>query len=73
MPPDYMAECGSSNSVERLKKIANIIASFARNAKRKQIPPDKAMEYWESELEWLKSNYYRGSFRFKWPSICVKL
>ena len=72
MPAEYKDEWGNPNSAKRLNKMANTIASLARNAKRKHDPPKKAIEDWEFDLDWLKSNYYRGSFLFKWPSTYVK-
>ena len=67
--PEHMQEWGQGGSSDRLQKMANAIASFARNAKRQENPrrPRKAINDWESDLEWLKSRFYSGSFSFQWP------
>ena len=68
----YMAEWGSPNTGSRLQKLANTIASLARNAKRRNNPPEQAIEDWENDLEWLKNTYYSGRFNFDWPRAVVR-
>ena len=70
--PQYMKEWGQIKSSQRLRKIANSLASFIRNAKRKNEIPDEAINDWENDLDWLKKKYYRGVFTFPWPSTEVK-
>jgi len=67
---DYREEWGSAESGKRLRKLAETIAAFARNAKRKNNPALlKAIGDWESDLSWLKQTYYDGRFdrQFNWP------
>lgn len=55
---EYMREWGTANSVQRLLKIANSIATFCRNAKRKSRPPESAIAAWDADLNWLRTNFY---------------
>lgn len=68
----YMAEWGTPNSSTRLQKLANSIASFARYAQRRASPPEEAIRDWEEDLGWLEETFYRGKFRFRWPSTYVR-
>lgn len=68
----YMREWGGPRSGERLLKMANSIAAFCRNEKRKSRPSEEAVSDWENDLEWLRRTYYRGRFRFHWPSVSVR-
>jgi hypothetical protein len=58
-------------SAERLRKIANVIASNASNAYRKgPAPLTEAIGDWESDLSFLKRKYYVGArLAFEWPSV----
>lgn len=64
----YMNEWGMPKSSMRLQKLANSIAAFARNAQRRESPPQEAIQDWEEDLSWLQETFYRGRFRFYWPS-----
>ena len=67
---DYREEWGSPESGKRLRKLAETIAAFARNAKRKNNPSLlKAIGDWEADLSWLRQTYYDGRFdqQFDWP------
>ncbi len=69
--PAYVAEWGSGCSSARLKKMAESIASFCRNDKRRQRAiMNRAIENYEKDLAWLKETYYDGRFdeRFRWPT-----
>jgi len=70
--PSYMREWGGPRSGERLLKMANSIAAFCRNEKRKSRPSEDAVSDWENDLEWLRKTYYKGRFRFQWPSISIR-
>jgi hypothetical protein len=70
-PWEYMVEWGDPSSGERLKKMADSIATFCRNMKRQGDAFRQAVADWESDLEWLKANYYHGHFRFQWPETAV--
>lgn len=70
--PNYMAEWGTPGSMQRLQKLANAIASFARTQKKKRIPPEEAIRDWEADLAWLKETYYQTGFLFSWPCVQVR-
>lgn len=71
-PPDYIREWGHPKSSQRLSKIAESIAAFCRNNKRKKAhSPLLAIQDYESDLEWLKREFYNGRYRFQWPSTAV--
>jgi hypothetical protein len=62
---------GPPKSAKRLQKLANVIASFVRNAKRKRNPPHVAISEWESDLRYLKRSYYTGIYDFLWPNTAA--
>lgn len=64
-------EWGESHSSRRLHKMADCLASFARKQKGKQRGSAEAIGDWESDLEWLKSEFYCAAFSFRWPSTYV--
>ncbi len=68
---EYMEQWGEAETKKRLLKMANTLASFARNAKRKENPLYAAIEDWEEDLQWIKEKFYKGKFRFNWPDTEV--
>ena len=69
---EYMREWGPAKSTARLKKMAESIASFARNEKRRNSSSyAEAIKDHEEDLEWLKQRFYTGAHRFQWPSTIV--
>jgi hypothetical protein len=65
--PEHMLEWGAPKSPERLRKMANCLATFTRNAKRRRTADyGIAIEHWESDLEYLRRTYYVGRFHFAW-------
>jgi hypothetical protein len=65
----YMDEWSTVKSAARLRKMANSIAQFAKNIKRRHDSSfDVAIEDWESDLAYLYDRYYVGHFHFDWPS-----
>jgi hypothetical protein len=68
----YISEWGETGSSRRLEKMANCLASFAR-FKKKDTSRDnsKAIKDWETDLAWLKQNYYDTKFNFSWPDTWV--
>jgi hypothetical protein len=70
-PPEYMAEWGEPDSAQRLHKIANLLASNCRNQKKRRRPSLEAIADWESDLDWLKTTFYHGRFKFQWPDTFV--
>jgi hypothetical protein len=70
--PDYMKEWATPRSRQRLKKLANTLASLTRNAKRNQAADmGNAVADWESDLTYLKRTYYDGRYQFVWPDTYV--
>ena len=71
----YMVQWGSPQSAQRLKKMAESIASFTRSAKRKRSQGnfDVAIADWEEDLAWLKQKFYDGVYDrvFPWPNLKV--
>ena len=71
----YMAQWGSPQSAQRLKKMAESIASFTRSAKRKRSQGnfDVAIADWEEDLAWLKKEFYDGVYDriFLWPNLKI--
>jgi hypothetical protein len=64
----YMHDWGPAGTTTRLRKLANELASFARNGKRKRSANlSSAVTDWEADLEYLYRRYYVGKFRFAWP------
>jgi hypothetical protein len=59
---------GGNGSSVRLQKLANCIASFARNAKRRcYASMELAITEWEEDLAYLKDKYYRPVDGYNWP------
>jgi hypothetical protein len=66
---DYMKEWGSPKSTSRLKKLAEALAAFTRNAKRNyNADYSQAIEDWQHDLDYLYHEYYVGHFHFDWPT-----
>lgn len=55
-----------------LKEVADKIATFCRNMKRRAAKSPggnyPSIEMWESDLAWLKDNYYDNPNEFRWPN-----
>lgn len=66
--PEYMEGWGKAASGRRLWKMANSIAAFCRNNKRKRNPSEQSIAEWEEDLEWLRKEFYTGRFGFEWPT-----
>jgi len=63
---------GEPNTSQRLKKIANCIAAFTRNAKRNKTSDySEAIQDWEADLTYLKRTYYDGRFDFRWSQTGI--
>ena len=68
----YHREWSEPLTAPRLKKIADSLASFARNAKRRNMHSwTRAIDDWETDLEFLFQKYYRDYFHFWWPTTGV--
>jgi len=69
---DQLNQWGEPKTPLRLQKMANCLASFARNAKhRKTRGLVTAITRWESDLAYLKKRYYRGKFKFGFPDTKI--
>jgi hypothetical protein len=67
---DYVKAWGNASSGVRLKKIADSIAAFCRNARRQNSESyEISIADYETDLAWLKRTYYDGRFdrQFTWP------
>jgi len=72
-PPSYLDEWGKPKSATRLQKMAETLAAFVRNAKRRRTAKLwGAIKDWESDLNFLYEQYYLNHFYFGWPSHDVK-
>jgi len=72
---EYIESWGGSHTGNRLLKLANCLAAFTRNAKKRSNRQlQTAIEHWESDLLFLKEEYYVGVYdnnikgSFPWPS-----
>ena len=66
----YMEQWGTAQSSPRLQKMADCLAAFARNAKRRSfVDMSCAIADWEADLEYLRTAFYIGryDFAFAWP------
>lgn len=65
----YMDEWGAPRTATRLRKLSYAIATFARNAKRRdRVHLATAITQWEEDLDYLKRTYYVGQYDFPWPT-----
>lgn len=70
-PQRYRQSWGKPGSSTRLLKMAESLAAFCRNAKRRPHEMQLAISHWEEDLDWLKRTYYDGNQVFEWPSTVV--
>jgi hypothetical protein len=64
----YIRDWAPPASAARLERLANELARFARNAKRKRTADmSSAIADWEADLRYLHRKYYVGKFGFGWP------
>ena len=69
VPEALIREWGDPLSSTRLRKVAYSIAWFARQQKGRPEPSLQAISKWESDLEFLKDEYYaKFHTNFLWPS-----
>jgi len=67
---EYMRQWDEPKSAARLQKMAESLAAFTRNAKRKALCDYRdAVADWETDLTYLHDEYYRGFFGFSWPTL----
>jgi hypothetical protein len=67
--PSYLLEWGDPNTEERLKKMSQSLAYFAKQKRRLDEDKfEKAIMDWEDDLDYLKEKYYdENNFGFTWP------
>lgn len=66
---EYILEWGDPKTGVRLRKIANVISSLTRSAKRRRFADmSRAISDWESDLLFLYERFYVAKFGFGWPS-----
>lgn len=72
-PLSYMRKWGAPRSEVRLHQMAESIASYARNMKRRVNAANyaQAISDWEDDLGWLRSEFYTGRFSFQWPDTFI--
>jgi aminoglycoside phosphotransferase family enzyme len=63
------AEWGGKKTSSRLKKMADSVAEFVRNAKRNPHDYIEAIHEWESGLSYIKATFYDGWHKFPWPNL----
>jgi hypothetical protein len=69
----YLGEWGQPGTAKRLRKLAESIAAFTRNAKRRNSGNfNKAIQNWEADLAYLKRTYYEEQFNFHWPRTALQ-
>ena len=76
LPPlnshEYTAEWGEPGTADRLRKLAETIASLTRNEKRRrQVSLQRAIDEREADLRMLRDEYYVGEFNFGWPDTGI--
>lgn len=65
---EYMDCWDSPETADRLKKMAETLASLTRNAKRRRDADfSMAISDWESDLNYLYHKYFVDHFKFAWP------
>ena len=68
-PADYIVKWGGPRTPGRLKQLAETLAAFTRNAKRRRnAVMDDAIRDWEADLKFIYDNFYVGHFGFAWPA-----
>jgi hypothetical protein len=70
-PRDYMQKWARPGTRARLRQLVETLAAFARNAKRRDANLSKAIDDWETDLDFLFHEYYRGRLGFNWPRTSV--
>lgn len=69
----YLGEWGQPGTAKRLRKLAESIAAFTRNAKRRNSGNfNKAIQNWEADLAYSKRTYYEEQFNFHWPRTALQ-
>jgi hypothetical protein len=71
--PAYCRAWGPPGAPARLQRLAQEIARFTQNAKRKRSADmSDAISDWEHDLNYLYRQYYVGKFHFGWPKVASR-
>lgn len=71
-PDEYLIAWGEPRTAKRLQKIAETLAAFVRNAKRRHDEHlADAISEWCADLRFLYETYYLNRPVFSWPSVAV--
>ena len=63
----YMAEWGKPGSSERLRRIKTHLDSMI-DSKFGQESMAAAVQKWQHDRSWLRAEFYRGHYKFQWPT-----
>lgn len=68
----HVQQWSEPESANRLFKMANCLASFARNGQHmRKSYMDRPVKRWVSDLRYLRERYYRDRFHFDWPDSSI--
>lgn len=67
--PSYAKQWGDPKSATRLKKLADSLAAFARNAQRSPNDMRVAIQEWKDDLDYLYHTFYQQWHKFPWPEV----
>lgn len=68
----YAVQWGEPKTSSRLEKLANTIAAFVRNAKRRDDNNmEVAIQEWTEDLNYLRARFYERWGDFPWPNVAV--
>jgi len=67
LPDHYKNGWGLPVSSHRLRKIADSISFFCKSFVARHGCSYDAVDHWESDLAWLKREFYDNHFSFPWP------
>ena len=69
---EYMTEWGKPKTAKRLRKMAHSLAEFTKNLKKSDSKMYAvAIRDWESDLAYLRVQYYEGKYSFEWPATAA--
>lgn len=72
--PSYLNQWGNPGTAARLQKMAETLAAFSRNAKRRRSAEMRsAIRSWDQDLEYLYENFYVDRFQFAWPTSRIDI
>ena len=66
---DYAESWGRPSTADRLRKLAETLAAFARNGRRNPTDMSQAISEWDEDLVHLKEQFYDRWGDFPWPNV----